>query len=376
MNVLVVAARGNPEAGGGFTFVEAIVTAVTAYEESHPGHHFLFYPPRAEEAPPRRGLFRRKKTDLETVIARDAIDLVWFVNPTSIPVSAPYIATVWDLAHRTHPLFPEVSTAGWKWEEREAAARATLPRATRIVTGTEEGRNEIVTCYGVYQGNVRVVPMPIDLGDTGSLETIDVRGKYALTRPYLFYPAQFWPHKNHVNLILALDLLVRQHGLDLDLVLTGSDKGNGDHVMATVKGLALDNRVRHLGFVPKADLYGLYREAFCLAFASFFGPDNIPPLEAFALSCPVVAARAPGTAEQLGDAAQLFDPADPSDIARQVLAVWSDPSLRTELIARGAKVVADRGVNRYIAQIGRIIDELAALRRNWGRIYVDQTKRR
>jgi glycosyltransferase involved in cell wall biosynthesis len=42
-----------------------------------------------------------------------------------------------------------------------------------------------------------------------------------------------------------------------------------------------------------------------LRYPSFFGAENLPPLEAFALGCPVIAADMPGAREQLGDAAIL-----------------------------------------------------------------------
>jgi glycosyltransferase involved in cell wall biosynthesis len=155
--------------------------------------------------------------------------------------------------------------------------------------------------------------------------------------------------------------------LELDLVLTGNDKGNLNHVSKTVAALGLTSQVHILGFVPKADLHGLYREAVCLAFASFFGPDNIPPLEAFALSCPVVAARVPGSEEQLGNAALLFDPADPADIARTILTLHRDLRLRAELVRLGKEIVAARSPRAYVEQICRILDEFESIRRCWGR---------
>jgi glycosyltransferase involved in cell wall biosynthesis len=157
--------------------------------------------------------------------------------------------------------------------------------------------------------------------------------------------------------------------VELDLVLTGSDKGNLNHVSQSVAALGLTSQVHILGFVPKADLHGLYREAVCLTYASFFGPDNIPPLEAFALSCPVVAARVPGSGEQLGDAALLFDPADPADIAQAILAVHRDRGLRAELIRRGREVVAVRSPRAYVEQVCRILDDFVAIRRCWGQHY-------
>ncbi|MFM6269445.1 MAG: glycosyltransferase, partial [Dolichospermum sp.] len=52
----------------------------------------------------------------------------------------------------------------------------------------------------------------------------------------------------------------------------------------------------------------LYINAFSLAFMSFFGPDNLPPLEAMALGCPVIASKVSGSEEQLGNNALLVNP--------------------------------------------------------------------
>src|SRR5262249_55724792 len=155
---------------------------------------------------------------------------------------------------------------------------------------------------------------------------------------FLLYPAQFWPHKNHVNLLKALDFLRKRNGLRLNLVLTGSDKGNQHYVRHKVREWELSDQVFDLGFVSREELNALYRGALALIFPSFFGPDNIPPLEAFALGCPVLASRIAGAEEQLRSAAMLFNPADPVDIADKVLAVRSDPALRKRLIEEGKQI--------------------------------------
>jgi glycosyltransferase involved in cell wall biosynthesis len=308
---------------------------------------------------------------VEQFILESDIDVMWFLSQTNAPVSVPYLTTVWDLQHRRQPFFPEVSTTGWTWDARERAFRSNLPRASRIITGTQAGKDEIIAFYGVCPQNVIVVPMPIaeaDLsGDSDS--RIDVRAKYGLDSQFLFYPAQFWPHKNHVNLLLALDLLKRNAGVKLDLVLTGGDKGNLNHVCETIAALRLTSQVKNLGFVPNADLHWLYREANSLVFPSFFGPDNIPPLEAFALDCPVMAARVPGSEEQLGNAALLFDPADPADIARAISTVHGDRRLRAELTKRGREVASARSPRAYVERICCVLDDFMAIRRCWGRHY-------
>jgi glycosyltransferase involved in cell wall biosynthesis len=396
----VVTGSSSPAAGGAFTFTGAIVDAIKACSS---GHDFIIWDSEVLESNVKRQcrdfvkragdivgagrLIRstaRRIRSVQTIFAagevspieqfiRDSdIDLVWFLIPGNVPVSVPYIATVWDLQHRCQPFFPEVSTSGWTWEAREQTYRLSLPRAARIITGTQVGKDEIVGFYGASPQNIVVVPMPVAEVESSrdGDSRIDVRAKYGLKRDFLFYPAQFWPHKNHVNLLLALDLLKRDAGVELDLVLTGGDKGNLDHVSETVAALGLTSQIHVLGFVPKADLGGLYREAVSLAFASFFGPDNIPPLEAFALGCPVVAAAVPGSGEQLGNAALLFDPADPADIARAILTVHRDRRLRAELVRRGKEIVSARSPQAYVEQICRIFDDFVPIRRCWGRHYL------
>ena len=105
----------------------------------------------------------RPAISFEEQSVRDfAIDVAWFLTPRGEPVSVPYIASVWDLEHRKQPYFPEVSTTGWCWEDRERNYRRLLPRAARVVTGTSTGKKEIVSFYGVNPDNVHVVPNPVD----------------------------------------------------------------------------------------------------------------------------------------------------------------------------------------------------------------------
>ena len=264
-------------------------------------------------------------------------DIVWFLGAGVHVTDYPFVTVVWDLQHRATPWFPEMS-AGGLWDRRERTHDWFLKRATMVVAGTEAGRAELERYYQIPPERVVLLPHPtprfaLDAGPAapmpGDLEHLGI------SRPFYLYPAQFWPHKNHVNLVRGFAHLVHKHGADVELVLVGSDKGNRRHVESEVAAVGIADRIRYLGFVPRGDLIALYRNAVALAYASWCGPENLPPLEAFAIGCPVVAARVPGAVEQLGDAAILIDPADPADIAAGLARVRDDGPLRTELIARG-----------------------------------------
>ena len=91
-------------------------------------------------------------------------------------------------------------------------------------------------------------------------------------------------------------------------MLTGSDQGNLGYVKRIVASLGLSPQVHILGFVPRADVDRLYRAAFALIYPSFFGPDNLPPLEAFARNCPVAAASVPAPRTKLRRLGLVFHP--------------------------------------------------------------------
>ncbi|MGH6849420.1 MAG: glycosyltransferase family 4 protein [Methylocella sp.] len=308
---------------------------------------------------------------LEAIARSERINLVWLMEPWSEPLTVPYIATVWDLEHRKQPYFPEVSTTGWTWSARENVYNALLPRASMIITGTQTGKEEVVRYYHVNPANVMIIPLPAPAGAWMGqpLDAAGIKEKYRLNGDFLLYPAQFWPHKNHVNLLRALRLLRNRTDLDLSLVLTGSDKGNRDYVMQHVVELGLGDRVFVPGFVPREDLDALYQASTALVFPSYFGPDNFPPLEAFALNCPVIAANVPGAREQMGEAALLFDPSDPSDIAAKIEFLCREPGLRPQLIRDGNEIAKRRTAHAYIATLCSFLDRFEAIRRCWGVTY-------
>ena len=258
---------------------------------------------------------------------------MWFVGAEAVQIDLPYMAIVWDLQHRLQPWFPEVSSGG-TWRQRETFYGEYLRRATFIIAGTDAGRMEIERFYQVTSNRIKILPHPTPAFTLNAKES-DVAGvlkKYGLRSNYLFYPAQFWSHKNHVNLLLAAAALKREHQIDLPVVFVGSNKGNEEYVREFAAQLQPAIDVAFLGFVPVEDLVALYRGAFALAYVTFFGPENLPPLEAFALGCPVIASDVSGAREQLGDAALFVDPRNPIEIAGPSNNAHDDDNLRRTLI--------------------------------------------
>lgn len=401
---LFVSSDQVPEVGGGYTFESQLIDAIS--KSSHQSKHtFICYnnkgvsfasPPTSQSEPIVSNIFWGDKIKIALLDAMKAvlvniglrailsivkpwwqkryllkslkknqIDVILSLVPTNCPTfEYPYIIPVWDLQHRLQPYFPEVSLAG-QWESREEYYAKVLRRATLIITGTEVGKAEIAGFYQVSKDRIKVIPFFTPQLISNPVSTHDVLTRYNIPGQYLFYPAQFWPHKNHVGLLLAVKCLKEQHNLEFPLVLVGSDQGNESYVKEMVQELDLSNQVHFLGFVPQCDMTYLYQNAFALSFTSFFGPDNLPPLEAMSLGCPVVAAAVSGAKEQLGDAALLVDPKQPEEIAGAIKSLFEDAGLRQKLIDRGLIRANQWTVNDYVKEILIAIDDLAAIRRTW-----------
>jgi glycosyltransferase involved in cell wall biosynthesis len=298
------------------------------------------------------------------------IDLVLYPSPTPLSFEAetPYVLAVHDLQHRLQPGFPEVS-ADNEFERREYVFRNGIREATMVLADSEVGREDILNLYGdlIAPDRVAVLPFLPATPDAVSDEDREhVRRKYRLPERFLFYPAQMWPHKNHLRLVQALAELERSDGIEAHLVLTGATSGEireetYAELMASVRALRLNARVHYLGYAPATDVAALFAEAVALVMPTFFGPTNIPVLEAWSLGCPVVTSDIRGVREQAGDAALLADPRSVDAIADAIRRVWVDDDLRAELVRRGQRRLALYTRGDYARRLSEVLDRAGAL---------------
>jgi len=254
------------------------------------------------------------------------------------------------------------------WEEREYDYSNGLQKAAIIIAGNEVAKEEIELFYRIPPERIYIIPqMTPGFALRAGKFDMDIKTKYGLPDKYLFYPAQFWPHKNHFNLLTAIKELQDKYNIFFPLVLVGSDRGNLAYINEVVQKIELEQYVHILGFVPQDDLIELYRNAFAMTYVSLFGPENLPPLEAFALGCPVIAMNVPGIKQQLGDAALYAEPGDTSSIAQQIKLLYDNSDLYEELRKKGEMRAKRWTSDDFVRSVFRILDEFQYYRRCWTR---------
>ena len=297
------------------------------------------------------------------------VELMIYPTPTSLSFEAgvPYIMAIHDLQHRLQPDFPEVSANG-VWEEREYCFRNGARYATLLLADSEVGKEDILHFYGPYgvtPDKVKVLPylpacyLALEVSES---ERQRVRTIYRLPERYLFYPAQFWPHKNHVRIVQALGLLKRERRLKVSVVFCGSyseeiRERTFRKVMSLSSQLGVEKQIHYLGYVPDEDMSGIYAEAVALVMPTFFGPTNIPILEAWAFGCPVLTSDIRGVREQVQDAGVLVDPRSVEAIADGIYQLWTDENLACTLADLGRQRLASYTPDDYRRRLGAILQE-------------------
>ena len=269
-----------------------------------------------------------------------------------LPVNS--ITTIYDLMHKYESRFPEVSSVG-RYKRREKHYKSICRWSTAVVVDSKIGRKQLKESYGISHENIYILPYIafIDKLPVPS-KAENILRKYSLPKKFIFYPAQFWAHKNHEILIEAVNKL-KDELPDLCLVFTGSEKNNYQNIIRNIDEYNLNKMVVNLGFVSQSDIYNLYSVARALIFPSFFGPTNIPPLEAFYFGCPAAVADVYGMAEQIQSAAILFDPTSLTKVIDTVRILWNDDEVCSQLITKGHEWTRKWGAPQFNKQIENIL---------------------
>jgi glycosyltransferase involved in cell wall biosynthesis len=215
-----------------------------------------------------------------------------------------------------------------------------MQKLTRVVSVSESTRRDLVEHAGIRPEHIRVAYNGADLSGFSATSRDSARATIAqelrIDGPFMLYTARLeHPGKNHVRLLEALASLKQRGRLSHRLVLAGSRWNGAEVIEARIGELGLSDDVILAGFVENRLLPDLYAAADVFVFPSLFEGFGIPLLEAMAAGTPVCAASVSSIPEVVGDAALLFNPRDPADIAAQLDRLLHDATLRQDLVACG-----------------------------------------
>ena len=222
----------------------------------------------------------------------------------------PSAVTIPDLQHEFYPEFFDSNTLQWRRE----TFRPSAFYSDVVFTISEYSKRTIVERFQVDPRKIVVVDLAADpeFRTPPSPQAQTLFHNLQLFEEYVYYPANYWEHKNHATLLRAMKLLLENGNPNLGLVLTGASDGV-ERVREEIRALGLEKAVRILGYQPREVIAEIYRHSRALVFASRFEGFGIPLLEAFHTGTPVVSSSACSLPEVAGDAALLGGPDEPGE---------------------------------------------------------------
>jgi glycosyltransferase involved in cell wall biosynthesis len=244
-----------------------------------------------------------------------------------------------DLQHLHLPQFFSEEQRRW----RELWYRTLCRQAAMVAVASAWTKNDVQRHYRLPSGKVRVVPLApptAEYGEPTEAETVEVAARLSLPGSYLLYPAQTWPHKNHIALVNVLADLRHREGLIIPLVAPGRQNEFFPAIAQHIRAMGIEDQVLWPGFVAPRDLQVLYRKARGVVIPSKFEAASGPLWEAFLAGIPVACSNVTSLPAQAGDAALIFDPDQPEQILSAVRRLWVDDSLRAKLMVAGKQRVS------------------------------------
>lgn len=264
-------------------------------------------------------------------------DEYWFFpsqDLISVLCGGKTITSINDLMHR-YSNFPETSSFLRKIY-RDYRFRKIAKYSYRVLVDSKLGKKHVKESYGNHN-NIRVQYFSTLPQTFNKIKKKD---------KYIIYPAQFWDHKNHENLILAINILKKKFK-KIKLLLIGHKKKNFFQLKKLVKELNLNRNIKFIGYVNEKKKANLIKNARVLINASFLGPTNIPQLEGFYYGCPVILSDIFAHREQCGNSVIYFDPNSKEQIASAIEKIWFSNSLYKKYKVKSYKMAKKYSLNNF-----------------------------
>ncbi len=254
-----------------------------------------------------------EQTGLPLAVRKARLDVLF--NPGfTCPVlcSCPNVTVFHDLQHKRHPgYFRWFDLPFWRlllWASaRVSRGLVSVSAATRDDLRHFYGVESVVIHHGIEK------------------EFFEI-GRKRQPADFLLCVSTLHPHKN-------LERLIRAHTDDLpQLVITGL-RGFAAQRLEKSAG----PRVRFTGWIPREQLYELFRTARGFIYPSTFEGFGMPVLEAMAAGVPVACSNIPPLREIAEGSAVFFDPLDEDEMRQAMLQLLEPSKLTASAQARASE---------------------------------------
>ena len=211
-----------------------------------------------------------------------------------------------------------------------------LSRTKCIITISETTKKDIVEYLKYPKENIHVIYNGYDASKyyLNNDESKKILHQYGV-KNYFLAIGPTYPHKNFEKLLLAYHKLSPIEKIKHPLVIVGGKQPYLTLLKDLVLKLKLNDNVHFLHYVPEELMADMYRSAFALVFPSLYEGFGLPPLEAMACGCPVLASNTPAVKEVCEQAALYMDAYNEKSITASLKKIISEIALPQILREKG-----------------------------------------
>ena len=310
-----------------------------------------------------------------TFIKKQKYDLIIFLGPSSMAKycsGISFIFNIWDLDHKKNTQFPE-HNLNYIYEKKEKLLKEIIYRAFKIIVPHESIKKDLKNIYKVSNQQITVqnfIPMLPEIHKNGKMKMLDYDNIYKkfnipVDKKVIFYPAQFWAHKNHKYILDSVEILKNKSNKDYFFVFCGSDKGNYAYIKKLITDKNLQDFFKILSFIDDHSLISMYLNCDAIIMPTYCGPTNLPIYESFYFKKIIFYTKALIPNDKINDRLIEIDIDLPLDLCNK-LPILTDKNKITEIVDDNYKFYDEIcSEDIFIKNYQKIFDDFSYIFNRW-----------
>ena len=264
-------------------------------------------------------------------LKKNNIDLVVFAQPSFYSLycdGTQFIINIWNTEIKKYYNFNEFISGGYEYQNK--IIRFAVEKAFKIFVFTERNKKDLNEFYNCNKEKIRIQNLtpnlPFIFDQNKKLNYLEIFNNFKLNKEFkwFFYPAQFWPHKNHKYLLDVMKNLLKKNYDKIGFIFCGPDKGNLDYIDKMIKKENLNENVKILGFINDKEMISIYKNCHAVLIPTLIGRSSLPLLESLFFKKKIFYSKNI-LDDNLKKYVEEFDLNNPEDLSKKIQNFLKDP---------------------------------------------------
>lgn len=219
-------------------------------------------------------------------LKKNEIDLLVFLQPSFYLLycdEVQFVTNIWNTEVKKYYNLNEFISGGYNYQNK--IINYSVEKAFKIIVFTERNKKDLQEFYNCRPEKIVIQNLTPNLPNiyekNKDKDYLKIFNGLNLNSEFqwFFYPAQFWPHKNHKYLIDVMNDLIKKNNDKIGFIFCGPDKGNLNYIKETIKKENLAKNIKILGFISDDEIISIYKNCAAVVMPTLIGRSSLPLLE-------------------------------------------------------------------------------------------------